>query len=81
MMKSQKIKQNGERDYSDDGEKTAYDEIKKTMNQGGSTSYAKGDKISVVKGDLTSLKGTVISIEDGQVLFKAMDYPELTRPL
>jgi len=62
---SQKIKQNGDRDFSDEGEERAYNEIKKTMNQGGSTTYAKGDKISVIRGDLTSLKGVVISIEDG----------------
>jgi hypothetical protein len=75
------MKANGDREFSDEGEEHAYTEIVKTMSRGGSTSYAKGDKITVVKGDLTSLKGVVISIEDGQVLFKAMNCPELNRPL
>lgn len=31
---------------------------------------AKGDKIRVVKGDLTGISGTVVTIEDKQVIFK-----------
>jgi len=52
------------------------------MWKGGATVYAKGDKISVTKGDLTGMKGTVITIcESGQVNFKPIGFPQLTKPL
>ncbi len=37
---------------------------------GTSSDIAKGDKIRVIKGDLVGLYGTVVTIEEGSVLFK-----------
>jgi len=54
-------------EYSSEDEKKVNKVLKETLNQGGATTYAKGDKISIVKTDLKGMKGTVISIEDGQV--------------
>lgn len=44
--------------------------IKKTFLEGNSTEINKGDKIRVIKGDLNQLNGTVITIENGFVIFK-----------
>jgi transcription elongation factor SPT5 len=41
------------------------------MERGGTASFAKGDKICVNKGDLKDLKGTIDSIDDSQITFKA----------
>ena len=38
--------------------------------QGGNSDLNKGDKIKVIKGDLNGLFGTVVTIENGDVLFK-----------
>lgn len=48
---------------------------------GGSTSYAKGDKISVIKGELNTMKGTVLSIDEGFVQFKPIGFDKITKPL
>lgn len=44
--------------------------IRKTFIDGNSIEITKGDKIRVIKGDLNGLDGTVITIEDGFVVFK-----------
>lgn len=44
--------------------------IKKTFLTGNSSDIAKGDKIRVIKGDLNGLYGTVVTIENGDVIFK-----------
>ena len=67
---------------SDDDDAQIEDVIRKTLAGGGTTVYTKGDKIQVNKGDLKGLKGVVISIEEGGlVTFKAMNMPEIKKPL
>lgn len=44
--------------------------IRMTFLQGSKADINKGDKISVIDGDLNGLSGTVLSIENGDVLFK-----------
>lgn len=44
--------------------------IKKLFLDGGSVDIAKGDKIRIVKGDFTGITGSVVSLEEKQVLFK-----------
>ncbi len=44
--------------------------IRKTFLQAGSSDINKGDKIRVIKGDLLNTLGTVVAIEQGDVIFK-----------
>lgn len=53
-----------------DKEITGEELVRKTFLQGNNSDINKGDKIRVIKGDLNGLYGTVISIENGDVLFK-----------
>lgn len=54
----------------DDRELTGEQLIRMTFLQGSKADINKGDKISVIDGDLNGLSGTVVSIENGDVLFK-----------
>ena len=60
------MKRAGDDDF-DDFDITGEDLIKRTYQ---SNDIQKGDKIRVVKGDLTGLDGTVITVENGDVVFK-----------
>ena len=64
-------KNEGNDDTSDD-ELKATDLIKKTFMDASSVDISKGDKIRVIKGELIDLSGIVITIEDGQVIFKPL---------
>jgi transcription elongation factor len=44
--------------------------IKKSFLEGSSVDITKGDKIRVMKGDLNGVTGTVVALEDNQVIFK-----------
>lgn len=57
-------------DDKHDNEITGDELIRKTFLQGNNSDINKGDKIRVIKGDLNGLYGTVITIENGDVLFK-----------
>ncbi len=63
------INKNQVNEMSDDETKIE-EQIKKTFIDGNSIEITKGDKIRVIKGDLNGLDGTVITIEDGFVVFK-----------
>ena len=59
---------------SDDDNDIIGDKLyKRTMNDLNSTDITKGDKIKVKKGDLIDLCGEVIAVENGYVVFKAID--------
>ena len=72
----------GQDDDLDDDDYKTEQVILKALRQGGTAVYAKGDKIRINKGDLTGIRGTVIAIEEGEIMtFKAIDYPQLDKPL
>ncbi len=62
------MNKNAEKD--DPTEITGDEIIRRTFYSANNTDINKGDKIRVVKGDLNGLYGTVITIENGDVLFK-----------
>lgn len=63
------MQKNEQDDFSEDELKP--DElIKKSFLEGNAVDITKGDKIRVTKGDLNGLTGTVVAIEDNQVIFK-----------
>lgn len=63
------VTKNQELDFSDD-EQLVEQAIRKTYMDGNSIDTTKGDKIKVIAGDLKGLDGTVVSMEDGFVIFK-----------
>ncbi|CDW80320.1 transcription elongation factor spt5 [Stylonychia lemnae] len=54
----------------DDNEITGEELIKMTFLMNNNSDVQKGDKIRVIKGDLNGLYGTVVTIENGDVVFK-----------
>jgi transcription elongation factor SPT5 len=57
-------------DKDDPSEITGEELIKRTFLSANNSDINKGDKIRVIKGDLNGLYGSVITIENGDVLFK-----------
>lgn len=55
---------------SSDDDIKASDLVKRTFIDSNSVEISKGDKIRVIKGELIDLSGIVVTIEDGQVIFK-----------
>jgi len=57
-------------DEDDDYEITGEELIRRTYLSNNNSDIQKGDKIRVIKGDLNGLYGTVVTIENGDVVFK-----------
>lgn len=64
------INKTGDYDSDDDLEKKAKMLLMSAICNGNTVDINKGDKIRVIKSDLNGVTGTVVSIEDGQLLFK-----------